>query len=50
MKEKGDFEAFDLVNTKYVYANPGMYCHTNVRATKIDMYPHPKLIDILKSF
>lgn len=50
MKKYGDFEAFDLVDRKYVNENPGIYCHTNVVSYKVDMYPHPKLIDILKSF
>lgn len=50
IKEKGDFEAFEFLDKDYVAANPGIYCHTNVIYGKSDMYPHPKLIDILKSF
>jgi hypothetical protein len=50
IKEKGDFEAFNFLDKDYVAANPGIYCHTNVIYGKWDMYPHPKLIDILKSF
>jgi hypothetical protein len=49
MKQKGDFEAFDFLDRNYVAKNPGLYCHTNVVYGKWDMYPHPKLIDLLKS-
>ena len=48
--KKGDFAAFDYLDRGYVEKNPGLYCHTNVVSGKWDMYPHPKLIDILKSF
>lgn len=50
MKQKGDFEAFEFLDKNYVAKNPGLYCHTNVVYGKWDMYPHPKLIDLLKSF
>lgn len=50
INKKGDFAAFDYLDRGYVEKNPGLYCHTNVVSGKWDMYPHPKLIDILKSF
>lgn len=28
---------------------PGLWTHTNVRTDKSDMYPHPKLIELIKS-
>lgn len=29
---------------------PGLWSHTNVRADKTDVYPHPQLIDLIKIF
>lgn len=50
IKEKGAFEAFDFCDVKYVTANPGIWCHTNVQKGKTDLYPHPKVIELLLSF
>jgi hypothetical protein len=30
-------------------STPGLYSHTNVLRGKVDMYPHPYLIDMLLS-
>ncbi len=29
---------------------PGLWSHTNVRADKFDVYPHPQLIELIQSF
>lgn len=47
IKEKGVFEAFDFCNVEYVQNNPGFYLHTNVKKGKVDLYPHPKLVEML---
>jgi hypothetical protein len=49
IKEKGAFEAFDFRDTDYVENHPGLWTHTNVRKGKVDMYPHPKLVEMLLS-
>ena len=49
IKEKGVFEAFDFCDVSYVQNNPGFYCHTNVQKGKFDLYPHPKLVEMLLS-
>jgi hypothetical protein len=50
VRTMGAFEAFDFCDVKYVTANPGLWCHTNVQKGKVDLYPHPKLIELLLSF
>jgi hypothetical protein len=49
IRERGAFEAFDFCDVPYVEANPGLWCHTNVQRGKTDLYPHPKVIEILLS-
>jgi len=48
IRQKG-ISAFDFCDANYVSKNPGLWNHTNVLAGKVDMYPHPKLIDLLLS-
>lgn len=47
VKAKGA-DGFDVIDAK-AEATPGMYSHTNVLRGKVDMYPHPDLIDMLLS-
>lgn len=47
IKAKGA-DGFDVIDVK-AEATPGMYSHTNVLRGKVDMYPHPDLIDMLLS-
>ena len=47
VKAKGA-DGFDVIDVK-AEATPGMYSHTNVLRGKVDMYPHPDLIDMLLS-
>jgi hypothetical protein len=47
IKEKGAFKAFDFMNLKHVTDTPGLWCHTNVQRGKFDLYPHPKLVEML---
>jgi N-acetyl-anhydromuramyl-L-alanine amidase AmpD len=37
------------VSTKALNGDPGLYTHNSVRPDKIDIYPHPKIIEMLKS-
>lgn len=37
------------VNENALSGEPGVYTHCSVRYDKIDVYPHPKLIEMLKS-
>lgn len=37
------------VNVRALSGEPGVYTHCSVRYDKIDIYPHPKLIEMLKS-
>jgi hypothetical protein len=48
IRQKG-ISAFDFCDANYVSKNPGLWNHTNVLNGKVDMYPHPKLIDLLLS-
>lgn len=48
IRQKG-VDAFDFCDSTYVSKNPGLWNHTNVLRGKVDMYPHPKLIDLLLS-
>jgi len=48
IRQKG-IDAFDFCDATYVSKNPGLWNHTNVLRGKVDMYPHPKLIDLLLS-
>lgn len=41
-------EIFDICNRAFM-GEPGVWTHTSVRRDKTDCYPHPKLIDMLKS-
>jgi hypothetical protein len=49
IREIGAFEAFDFFDISYCEKHPGLWTHTNVRKGKVDMYPHPKLVDMLLS-
>lgn len=49
ISEVGAFDAFDFCSIDYVERNPGVWCHTNVQKGKFDLYPHPKLVDMLLS-
>lgn len=48
VKEKGA-DGFDVLDLTKANSTPGMYSHTNVIRGKVDMYPHPDLIDMLLS-
>ena len=37
------------VNAKALSGTPGVWAHGSVRYDKVDIYPHPKLIEMLKS-
>ena len=41
-------DGFDVIDPK-AETVPGLYSHTNVLRGKVDMYPHPYLIDMLLS-
>lgn len=41
-------DIFD-VNTRALNGEPGVFTHCSVRFDKIDIYPHPKLVEMLKS-
>lgn len=41
-------DIFD-VNTRALRGAPGIFTHCSVRYDKVDIYPHPKLIEMLKS-
>ena len=41
--------AFDWNSDAYYGKKHGMWTHTNTRKDKSDMYPHPKLVEMLKS-
>jgi hypothetical protein len=47
IREKGTWIAFNFCDTNYCEQNPGLWAHTNVRKGKVDMYPHPKLVEML---
>lgn len=42
-------DGFDVLDVARAEKIPGMYSHTNVIRGKVDMYPHPDLIDMLLS-
>lgn len=42
-------DGFDVLDLDRANKTPGMYSHTNVIRGKVDMYPHPDLIDMLLS-
>jgi hypothetical protein len=42
-------DGFDVLDLARAEKTPGMYSHTNVIRGKVDMYPHPDLIDMLLS-
>jgi hypothetical protein len=48
VKAKGA-DGFDVLDVAKAESTPGMYSHTNVIRGKVDMYPHPLLIDMLLS-
>jgi hypothetical protein len=48
IKAKGA-DGFDICDVAKAEAKPGLYTHTNVIRGKVDMYPHPDLIDMLLS-
>lgn len=48
IKAKGA-DGFDVLDLAKAESTPGMYSHTNVLRGKVDMYPHPDLIDMLLS-
>lgn len=37
------------VNTRALKGEPGVFTHNSVRKDKVDIYPHPKMIQMLKS-
>jgi len=37
------------ITTRALKGEPGVYTHNSVRTEKVDVYPHPKLIQMLKS-
>lgn len=37
------------ITTRALKGEPGVYTHNSVRTDKVDIYPHPKLIQMLKS-
>lgn len=41
-------DIFD-VNTRALYGTPGLYTHNSVRRDKVDIYPHPKMVQMLKT-
>jgi len=48
IKQKGA-DAFDFCDVKYVSKNKGLWCHSNVISSKVDMFPQQELIDMLLS-
>jgi hypothetical protein len=38
------------INQAALKGLPGLWSHTNVRKDKSDIYPHPKLLELIKSF
>jgi len=48
VKQKGA-DGFDVLDLAKANSTPGLYTHTNVIRGKVDMYPHPDLIDMLLS-
>lgn len=42
-------DGFDVLDVRKAESTPGLYTHTNVIRGKVDMYPHPDLIDMLLS-
>jgi hypothetical protein len=48
VKAKGA-DGFDVLDVAKAEKTPGLYTHTNVIRGKVDMYPHPDLIDMLLS-
>lgn len=44
---KGD-EIFNL-DKRALAGEPGVYTHNSVRKDKVDVYPHPKMVEMLKS-
>ncbi|NIP30422.1 MAG: hypothetical protein GTN59_07630 [Candidatus Dadabacteria bacterium] len=42
-------DAFDYNQFAYYGQKPGTYSHTSVRKGKMDVYPHPKLVELLKN-
>jgi hypothetical protein len=48
VKAKGA-DGFDILDLAKAEKTPGLYTHTNVIRGKVDMYPHPDLIDMLLS-
>ena len=42
-------DGFDVLDLARAEKTPGLYTHTNVIRGKVDMYPHPDLIDMLLS-
>jgi hypothetical protein len=48
IKAKGA-DGFDVCDVAKVQATPGLYTHTNVLRSKVDMFPQQELIDMLLS-
>ena len=48
VKAKGA-DGFDVLDVAKAESTPGLYTHTNLIRGKVDMYPHPDLIDMLLS-
>ena len=49
IKSKGANEAFDFYDPAYIAKNKGIYSHSNILKTKVDMFPQQELIDMLLS-
>jgi hypothetical protein len=48
IREKGA-DAFDVCDVSMCQNTKGLWSHTNVRTTKVDMFPQEELIDMLLS-
>ena len=52
--EKTDFKAFFVediwdITPRALKGEKGVFTHNSVRRDKVDIYPHPKMIEMLKS-
>jgi len=47
IKKQGPIKAFDFQEDAYLGKVKGLLSHTNVRKDKMDVYPDPRLIDII---
>jgi hypothetical protein len=49
IKKQGATKAFDFQEDAYYGKVKGLLSHTNVRRDKMDVYPDPRLIDVIMS-